>query len=260
MNGFTIFSHSVRQVTGNLSMAIRISGGFWLLMVAVAFAWGFTIALTKSAFLSIVLGMAALVFLVWGISMVAVVWHRFVLLEEQPSGFLPSKPGLRIWPYFWYGIGIAIIVLTVLAVLFFIATIFIEPDNFYHAFNQQNLTLTPKDIAIRFIVGLLSSIISLRLALILPATALDESLTLGDSWNETTPFTGAIITIAILLSLLNGGMTMVFGMAVFSVKGSAALTLIVTLLNLVFQWFYFMLNISILSTLYGHIVQKREVY
>ncbi len=260
MNGLTIFSHSFRQVTGNLSTAIRVSGGFWVLMIAIAFVVGFVIALTKSTFLGFVLGIAALVFLVWGVSLVAVVWHRYVLLEEQPSGFLPSKPGLRIWPYFWYGVGIVIITFIVLAVLFFIATIFIEPDTIYRAFNQQTLSLTPSDIALRFIVGLLSSLIYLRLALILPAVALDESLTLGDSWSETKHFNGAILTIAVLLSLLNGGMTMVFGMVMFSVQGSSALILIISLLNLVYQWFYFMLNISILSTLYGHIVQKREVY
>jgi hypothetical protein len=45
-----------------------------------------------------------------------------------------------------------------------------------------------------------------------------------------------------------------------SAQGNVALSLFVSFASLAFQWFYFMLNISILSTLYGHIVQKREVY
>ena len=260
MNGLKIFLHSLRQVSGNLSMAIRVSGGFWLLMVAASFALGLTIAMTQSAFLTGVLGIAVLVFLVWGISMVAVVWHRYILLEELPSGFLPTRPGLRIWPYFWYGIGIAAIVVLALAIMFFVTTIFVDPKTIYHAFDQTVLSLEFSDVALRFAVGLLSSLIYLRLALILPAVALDSSLTLGDSWGETKSFTGSIIVVAILLSVLNGGATIVFDVARQSVLGNGGLLLAIVLITVAFQWFYFMLNISILSTLYGHIVQKREVY
>jgi len=260
MNGLKIFSHSFRQVSGNLNMALRVSGGFWLLMMAASFVLGLIIALTQSAFLAGILGIAVVVFLVWGISMVAVVWHRYILLEELPSGFLPAKPGLRIWPYFWYGLAIAFFVVLTLAILYFAATITVDPRIIYHAFDQTVVANGPSDIAVRFAVGLVSSIIYLRLALILPAVALDESLTLGESWSETKPFAGSIIILAILLSVLNGGATYVFEVARLSVFGSGALLLIVTLVTLAFQWFYFMLNISILSTLYGHIVQKREVH
>ncbi len=260
MNGLTIFLHSFRQVTGNLGMAVRVSGGFWLLTVVAGFVYGFIVALTNSTFLAFIFGVAFLVFLVWGISLVAVVWHRYVLLEEQPNGFLPYRKGLRVWSYFWYGVGIILIVLLLLLVLFFVATLFMEPRDILRAFDQMQMSLVPLDIALRFIVGLLASLVYLRLALILPAVALDESLTIGGSWAESKPYTGAIIVLAFVLALVNGGITLFSNIVLISAQGSAALSLIVSLATLAFQWFYFMLNISILSTLYGHIVQKREVY
>jgi len=260
MNGLTIFTHSIRQVVGNLGMAARISGGFWLLMILAAFAYGFLVTLSKSNFLGIVLGIALLIFLVWGISMVAVVWHRYILLEERPNGFLPTREGLNIWPYFWYGIGIALIVIVAIGLLLLAATLVMDAKEILAAFDQNNVSMAPRDMALRFAVGLLSSLIYLRLALILPAVALSEQLTIRESWSETKGYSMAILGVAVLLTLLNTVASFLFGVVQFAVQGAPFLVLLVTFAFLLFQWFYFMLNISILSTLYGHIVQKREVY
>ncbi len=260
MNGLTILAHSFRQVTGNLGMASRISGGFWILLLGASFAYGLIAGLSQSMFLSILFGIALIIFLVWGISLVAVVWHRFILLEELPSGFLPYREGLRVWPYFWYGIGIAIIVILALLALLFASTIVMDAEDMLAAFGQNTNSVALKDIALRFVVGLLASLIYLRLALILPAVALEEQMTLGDSWGETKGFSFAILVIAVMLALLNSGGAIFYGVAVMSVHNSPALLMLVSIAFLLFQWFYFMLNISVLSTLYGHIVQKREVY
>jgi len=53
---------------------------------------------------------------------------------------------------------------------------------------------------------------------------------------------------------------LVYAGALSAVAGSNGASFLVTVLGLGFQWFYFMLNISVLSTLYGHIIEKREVY
>jgi len=260
MNGITIFSHSFRQVLGNLNMAIRISGGFWLLLICVIVAYMFVISLTNSGFLAVILGAGAVVFAVWGVSLIAVVWHRYILKEELPSGFIPRREGLNIWPYFWSGIGIALIVGVAMLVLYFVASFFIETDRIFAAFDQRNASLALFDLGLLFSVSLFSSLIYLRLALILPAVALGESFTLGDSWSETKGHNFAIIVIALLLTVLSSGVSMLFNVAMLALASSPFLLFAISLLNLAFQWFYFMLNISILSTLYGHIVQKREVY
>jgi len=260
MNGLTIFSHSVRQVLGNLGIALRTSIGVFLALIAAGFIFGLLFALSGSPVLGFFLGIGLLVFIIWGVSLIAVVWHRFILLEERPSGFIPTRPELRIWSYFWYGVAIALIVLAVFLVLFFVARLFVDSEVILAAFDPEQVSLAPRDIALRFIVGIISSVIYLRLALMLPAVALNERFSLVESWQETKPFFGAVIVVSLALSLLNGVVMFGLGMALFFVAGSGALIFVVSVLILAFNWFYFMLNISILSTLYGHIVQKREVY
>ena len=260
MNGMTIFKHSIRQVLGNLGVAIRVSGGFWVLLVIAFFVYATIVYLSGSAALSILFGIALFVGVIWGISMIAVVWHRFVLLEEQPSGFIPNSKDLPIWSYFWYGVGIGILVFIVLFILLFIVSVLTSSEYVLRAFDQQTVTMIPEDIALRAFAGIVATILYLRFALILPAVALEGSLTIGDSWSETKQYFGAIAMLAVLLTILNGAVMLVFGTLLSAVSASNAGVIIVTLLSVVFQWFYFMLNISILSTLYGHIVQKREVY
>jgi hypothetical protein len=184
MKGLTIFSHSLRQITGNLGMALRVSG--WLVaiyaVIAVLFWWWMPDWLTaamaqdvqgvrNAADLSagnvgmvLVLAIGLGIFLLWAVSLVAIVWHRYILMEEIPQGIIPYRGQYRIGRYFWYGIGISLLAVMV--------------------------------VAVPLIIGL------------------------------------AFAAFPIVSAALSG----------------------------LFQWFYFMLNISVLSTLYGHIIQKREVY
>ncbi len=260
MNGLNIFTHSFRQVVGNLGMAVRVSGGVWLLLFVLGIVTVFIAVATHSPFLGMVLMIAFLVAAVWGVSLIAVVWHRYILMEEAPSGFIPSRKGLHVWLYFWSGIGISLIVLLIMAVLFFAATIFVDSAWIFAAFDSQHTSMLPEHIALRWGVGLLVTVIYLRFALALPAVALGERVTFGESWQESKPYFAAIIVLSIVLNLLNAVAMLVLGVVLVSVAESQGLTFAVSLLVMLFQWFYFMLNISILSTLYGHIVEKREVY
>ena len=137
MIGLTILAHSFRQVTGNLSMAIRVSG--WLVAIYViagavimnmAPDWlnaalsQDTQALTDSTDLTggsvgltLLIILAALVFLLWSISLVAIVWHRYILLEEIPQGIIPYRREFHVGRYFWYGLGISLLALLAVSVL-----------------------------------------------------------------------------------------------------------------------------------------------
>lgn len=260
MNGITIFMHSFRQVLGNLAMAARISGGLWIILIIAAVAYGVIVALSGSVFFAIMFGIAMLIALIWGVSLIAVLWHRFILREERPSGFIPSAKGLPVWPYFWYGFGIAIIVFILLFVILLIAGLFMEPGAVLRAFDQQNVSMELSDIGLRAVISILATALYLRLALVLPSVALEEKVTIGESWGETKPFLGAIVMVAILLTVFNGVVMVIFGLVMSSFAPDGAASVVISLLLVLFQWFYFMLNISILSTLFGHIVQKRDIY
>jgi len=103
-------------------------------------------------------------------------------------------------------------------------------------------------------MGTIVAVLYLRMALVLPAVALNDRLTIGQAWQETSGQTGPIIVLALALASINMVVPMVISFAF------GDLVWINFALMGLYQWFYFMLGISILSTLYGHIVQKREVY
>ena len=277
MNGLTILAHSFRQVVGNLGMAIRVSG--WLVLIYAIIVVALlnmvpeflqaaidqdaegleraVAAMEGSGGVIFISFLAVLIFLIWSISLIAIVWHRYILLEETPRGFVPYRKGLRVFRYFWFGLLIAILAGLVLAILAFLSGLFLGPL-LVSSMGSGASKLSAGAIAGTFLVGLAIGLVVLviyfRMALILPAVALDERLTIGQAWDKTTGHGGSIFVLALALAFVNGvvpyAITFVFG----------GLPWVDLVLSGLFQWFYFMLNISILSTLYGHIVQKREVY
>lgn len=273
MNGLTILAHSFRQVTGNLGMAIKVSG--WL--VAIYVIGGAVLMSTMPEWLDaaldqnlqgmtdaseisggsvglvLLLTLAAIVFLFWSVSLVAIVWHRYILLEEIPQGVIPYRADFRIGRYFWLGVGISLLAALVVGMVSGILGMIFGP---FFMSSMQGVAEGAVGVAflMGLIIGTIVAVLYLRMALVLPAVALDDSLTIGQAWEKTSGHTGAIIGLALALAFINMVVPMVISLAFGELVW----------VNLAFmglyQWFYFMLGISILSTLYGHIVQKREVY
>jgi len=277
MIGLTILAHSFRQVTGNVGMAIKVSG--WLvaiyaiagaLLLNMAPEWlSAAIAQDEQALMSaadltggnvmlvLLLILFALIFLFWSISLVAIVWHRYILLEEIPQGIIPYRSGFRVGRYFWYGIGISLMALLVVAVLSGILGMIFGPffmSSLQGVADGQTAGFFGAAFAMGLILGLIILVLYLRMALILPAVALDEKLTIGQAWEQTSGHTAAIFVLALAMAFINAVVPTVINLA-FQNMVWANLVIIG-----LYQWFYFMLNISVLSTLYGYIVQKREVY
>ena len=277
MNGLTILAHSFRQVSGNLGMAIKVSG--WLVVLYVIggglLMWQMPDwmdaamaqdpqSMVNAADLSggsvglVFVGMlVAAIFLLWSISLVAIVWHRYILLEEVPRGLIPYRSDFHVGRYFWYGAGISLLAaLAVGVVTIFLGMIF---GPFFMGSMQgmatgQSAGLGGVSLLVGIVLGTIIAVLYLRMALILPAVALDESLTIGQAWAQTSGYTGAILSLALALAFINAVVPLVITLAF------GELVWINMLLTGLYQWFYFMLGISILSTLYGVIVQKREVY
>ncbi|MBL4806610.1 MAG: hypothetical protein JKY31_04885 [Rhodobacteraceae bacterium] len=265
MLGIKIFLHSFRQVVGNLGMAIQVSGWFVLCLVGAVLVF-VTLAAAGggAALLAIIIGIGLLIFIIWGMSLIAVVWHRYILLEEMPSGFIPYRRGLNVWRYFWVGLGLALLGALLGFVVALVLGAFITLDT------------VPKVITFALIVGGFVQVLMFRMALLLPAVAIDGRLTLPDALQKTRGFIGPILVLAIINILFNLGggylIDMAFGVPTFeAVIANNGFTygaqgtqveggIMHALVSAVFQWFVFMLSISILTTLYGHIVEKREIY
>ena len=273
MNGLAIFSHSLRQVTGNFGMAIKLSG--WLVLIYAA-AFG-TLYLATPNLLSatliqdpygvqgaaatagsdsvffLLLFVLAAVFMFWGISVVAIAWHRYILLEEVPRGIIPYRKEFPVGRYFWYGVGVSLLAVLAVAIISAILGRAIGPY-FLQVLQAPSGGASIGAFLLGLFVGTIALMLYLRMALVLPAVALEGQLNIRQAWTTTSGHAAAIVVVALILALINVVVPPMINLV------TAALPLMNSALNGLYQWFYFMLNISVLSTLYGHIVQNREVY
>lgn len=264
MVGITIFLHSLRQVTGNIKMAIRVS--WWLIAVLLVEAWfvlsGGSSIILGSEFFALLFAVANFIFIIWSFSLIAVVWHRYILLEEIPKGIIPYQQGMNIWPYFWAGVVIALIMLLVGFLVALVLGVFF-------------LAGATSGILIGLVVGFAMTLVFYRIALVLPAVALDKKIRIADAFDATRgfvmPITGLVGAAVAFNFATNYVLNKVFGLqsdtqlAIMTEQGlvfagGAENAMVYLVISGLLQWFVFMLNISILTTLYGYLVEKRKIF
>ncbi len=253
--GYQVLRHVVQQVLGNLGAAARITLALVLIPAAIIFltnpelieqsmqpadplAQPGDVILPPVNGLGLAIGIiAAIVGWMWA----AVSWHRFVLLEEYPSGVLPPWRGAQIVNYF----GNSLLVLLVLfgAVLVMGIVIAIV------TFALQNIA-----IAVLLGVGLAigASWVAVRIGLILPAAAVGEKMGVGESWRVTAPVSGQlllpVIVLALVFGLINQAVTLAFGP-----------TLVAAGVGLLVYWVQLLMNLALMTTLYGNLVEGRQL-
>ncbi len=243
MKAWDIFSHSVRLVWRNRWDALRISGGLYAAYAVVQVVFlGSTdtsngIDMTEvapedlggvffAAFLQSVVTL-------W----IAVAWHRYVLLEEYPQGWLPSFRGGAILSYFWRSLGIALVIGFAVVVPVTILVSFAPILSVFAVFGAMFLAI----------------VLGFRLAPALPAAATGEPFGFSDAWSATAGQTGTAIALAFI------GLTAVFvaQLPVFAV--TAISPGMGNIVFIVLNWFVTLVSASILTTLYGHYVQGRPI-
>jgi len=256
MLGWKILVHAVRMVVRNIPSVFRI---FWApvllsVLVIAAFVYVTGIAdvlvwgerttipaenLPHFAFLLFfVIWIILAVIGAWGVT----AWHRFVLLEEFSSGVLPEFDLKRAVGYF-----LRLLLLGLIALILFVPAIFV-----LSAIIQA---VWPVGAVLFVAFALLLGVLLLRWSLILPAFAVGKSMTLSESWrawdsivNPGRTALGLIVCYAILQSIVSW---VVFGLQFAPLVQAFA--------SIAAQVFFAILNVSILTTLYGYIVEKREL-
>ncbi len=262
-DGMEVVQHGVSMLLRNLVPAIRISVGpvlIAIVVIALLAALGLgsfstLLATGGGAEMSEEEAMATLSQFGWGtvfgslvaavvwifaLSWVAVAWHRYVLLEER-SGLLPPLRQDLVWPYIGRTILLALIMILLAIPVMFVLGLLL-------GISDSNVML--------FIVGVLTWLVlgwvAMRLSLVLPARAVDKPMSFGESWSATAPASGGILVIVLVLGVLN----MVLGWLIPGIFGA---NIVSALLSLVVQWFTAMLGLSVLTTLYGHLVERRTL-
>ena len=255
MKGWLIFSHSMNLVFSNLDVAFRVSAVLYgaYAVASLFFLQGSTAIPTDPAEMmdpatgmpmvdgAFVLSLLAtlsvqIIVSIW----IAIAWHRFVLLNEKPAGILPDWPGTGILSYFGRSIGIMLLVL--LAMLPFGMIIGLINTV------VPGVTFLMPVVMVAVAVG-----VFYRLAPVLPGIAVGRQVTLREAWQATEGQFGSILAMAGFAAVL-----MLLVQVPLMIGGNPS-SIIATIYSLVIGWFSVMIGSSVLTTLYGHYIEGRDL-
>lgn len=253
MKGWLIFVHSVRQVFGNLDAALRVSGLLYLVQVAAQVLLIGNLMdmsdadrramITAGEFPVFGFLLYLLIAAVTGL-WIAVGWHRYVLTEERP-GLLPPFHADRMLGYLGKGLLIGLILIVPMVGLGLILAL-IGP-----ALVQGGpmISLTILTLVVYLPIG----IIITRMSAMLPGAALRAGVPISAGWNATKDEFVPILVLTLASGLLLW-LPQPIGALVFGRDNMLAF-----LWDTLVKWPILMIGISVMTTLYGHYIEKRAL-
>ena len=246
--GLKIFAHALRMLFGNTGQVLRIAVVPASIAVATIFVvfsflgvtfetiW-FDGAATDTGYRRRLFAAQAVVWLVSGTVWlwIAVAWHRFVLLDQPVETQLPQFPLGPVILYFGYLFAITSILVVVLV-----------PSLYLVVLLSADVTTL---IALTWIISVSSLVILMRVSVVLPGVAIGADTGFGDAWQSTKGANGTFLII-VLLQFIPQVMISVFSLV----------PVIGDLLKFFIGFLVLpMIGLSILTTLYGHFIEKREL-
>lgn len=254
MKSWSIFSHSIGMVLRNFQQAVQI-GLVPVLIAFLAVAAALTVSGVSVATLgdeaalqqlmaenagsigfgAFLLAFLMLVTMLW----IVVSWHRFVLLEEYPQGWVPPFRFDRILSYIGHGLLIGLVAMLAMIPVGLAAALL--------------GTIVPVLSAVAVVLGVIAvSVVVYRLVPVLPAAAIGKPLKLKQAWAATDGANGTIFGLVIIMFLFQIAVQLAAGVLSFvPVIGPIVVYAASLVLSLV--------NVSILTTFYGHYVEGRPV-
>lgn len=242
MKGLSIFTHSVGLAARNWKEALKIFlvpvALCVVLFAAVAGSVGLTAGEpTGSMALLLLIIPIAFIVIFWSV----VSWHRFVLLEEYPSGWIPPFRFDRILSYLGHGLLLGLVAIVLMIPIGLLIALF----------GAMGIEVLAVVLAIPAYIAVV--IVMYRLIPILPAAAIGKPLKLKDSFNATKGATGAIIVLLLVLF----GVNLLVQLAVMGL--TVVLAPLAMLFSLAASLFLSIVNISVLTTFYGHYIEGRAI-
>jgi hypothetical protein len=180
---------------------------------------------------------------------VAVTWHRFILLEEYPTA-VPAVAGRPIGAYVGRTVMMTlqmtlIMVPIILVSVLIVGDIFTEPNAF--------LMNTGTGIAFAIGFGTAFTFFWFRVGISLPAVAVGEPINSRKAWAETKPVWQTILGASIIMVSLNIVVTLLFSLLFVGIP------LVAYVLSIAIQWATMMVGVSVLTTIYGHVIEGRPL-
>lgn len=256
MQGVSIFLHAVMMVLNNIGTALRISGVLMLAQFALTIALGaqanYVVAdmgADPGATLPSVEGFAGFVVVFITQMLIAlwivVAWHRFILREEAPSGYFPALNTGAMVSYAIASIIAFLVVLPVIIVMSILGALVASP------FLIPGGAVFVGVFLLFIIVALPAIYVFYRISPILPSAALQERLPLREAWYATGTSGASFIVMAVVSGLawwIAGLPGQMLGNSFAGFVWSFAL-----------QWLVMLIGASIVTTIYGHYVEKRPL-
>ncbi|MEQ1902427.1 MAG: hypothetical protein ABL866_17040 [Devosia sp.] len=254
MQAWQIFVQSVLRIVNNFEGALRVSAVLYLMIVALGLALQMLgipdlsdrdqlKALLEAGRFPwipfILIYLASAICALW----IAVGWHRFILLDENP-GIVPPLNGGRLFAYFLRGLLVGLILIPIYLV--FVLLMFGLAVATRGNLPDIVLTLLPIAIVIP------ASMIFLRLSVALPGAALGAEGGILDTWEKTRGTMGTFLALTLILGAFGvaaGLVTLLF----------LNVPLLLMFWSYLYGWVSLMVGVSILTTLYGHYVEKRAL-
>ncbi|MFV1494406.1 hypothetical protein VWX97_06000 [Phaeobacter sp. JH18-32] len=249
MIGWKLFLHSVSMVQRNVPQLMRIFLVPGLIVSAIAYlaiggllgdiglqARGFD----GNMFFSVLWRIVGL-WLVIGLigTWTVVAWHRYILLEEHPRGWLPALHKAEMGNYILGLIKLFFIAILLYGILVSIGSALVQ-------------SIGMLGLYLLLAAGALIAIFMFRFALVLPAAALGKPIGVSESLALTTGAFGTLFVLGLCLF----GLQLVAELILFLVADAV---LIAMVLEIAFSVVLAILNISALTTLYGYYVEKRAI-
>lgn len=241
MKGWKLFLHSVQLVLRNWQVALRIFAVPMILVAAVIYFALSSITVEQTSFedfraLLWALPIAGFLTL-WAV----VAWHRYVLLEETPNGWVPSMKISEITAYFFKGFLLFLVAFLIMVVVILLGGAIASAGAGAASFVAT--------FAGMFFV----SVMIYRWIAVLPAAAIGKSLRMSEAYEATDGATGAIVVV----------MLCVFGISLLVQLATTGLAVLsnelAVVLDIIASAILALINISILTTFYGHYIEGRSI-
>ncbi|MFW8633882.1 threonine dehydratase [Cribrihabitans pelagius] len=249
MKSWSIFSHSIGMVLRNFQQAVQIG----LVPLLIAFGVGAAVLIlagkpldslgggqitteTAGGLGLVTVALAVVLCMLW----IVVSWHRFVLLEEYPQGWVPPFRFDRILSYL--GHGAMIVILSLFAIIPVGLVVGMA------AASGLQMLIAIVVAAASIAMG----ITMYRLLPILPAAAIGVPLKLKEAWAATEGANGTMFGLCVIVFL--------FGMLVQLASVPVAMVPVLgPMVSFAASLVVSLVNVSVMTTLYGHYVEGRPV-
>jgi hypothetical protein len=246
--GIDIFVHSVRLVLNDWRTALRISIVPYLITAVPSLLFGLLFPPNPADPMGAAagagaLGLISLVLYVGAFLWLAVTWHRYVLVDEVPRRSVPPFNQARMGAYFMRSLIIFGILLLISIAMMLVSAV-------------AAMIFLPLAFIVSIIFYMVMAAVSYRLSPMLPAAALDRTMTVQEALAATDGANTQFIILAVVSVL--AALVINLPVLLFAFLGGFG-ALLGLLWSLVTGWVIMLVGISLLTTIYGHFVEGRAI-